>query len=684
MKKFFLTIVSFYLFTIIVHSQSVGINTTGSNPDSSAMLDVQSTSKGILIPRMTAAQRTAIIKPAIGLLVYQTGSFVDGFYYYNGNAWVQLSASQQVGASNWNITGNLGIDSAAQFIGTVDQAPLIGKVDGEQVFHYSERMPVTLTGYQAGKWNTARYNTFYGYQAGAANTTGDGNIFIGHIAGTANTTGRQNIFIGPYSGITNTAGNYNEFIGFQSGQYNTTGSENIFNGYQAGQSNTTGSQNYFSGMYSGNVNTTGSRNHFEGYQSGASNTYGHDNYFSGYKSGFSNGTAFYNQFTGNYSGYSNTTGTGNYFSGLYSGSLNTTGESNHFEGLFSGYSNTTGNYNFMNGYEAGYANTTGSQNFFVGYLAGSKNTTASYNHFAGYQSGFFNTTGTQNYFSGYKAGYSNTTGNYNHFEGFNAGISNTTGSYNYSSGFNAGAANTIGSSNVYIGANAGAANTTGNGNVFIGYNAGSQETFLSNSFIVNNGVSADPLISGSFSANSPYLNINGHTQITSPGIETLNLVTKDPYGHQIVTYTAKGIGSTWHEEIITGAGGTGAFSILAGQIGFEVESTGDAFLYGNLVEASDARYKKNIASMNGTLDKLKKLRGVTYNWVDAQKNQDQQIGFIAQEVEQVFPQLVKTNTKGFKGVSYANMVPVLVEAIKEQQQQIDELKKLVEQLVKNK
>ena len=57
-------------------------------------------------------------------------------------------------------------------------------------------------------------------------------------------------------------------------------------------------------------------------------------------------------------------------------------------------------------------------------------------------------------------------------------------------------------------------------------------------------------------------------------------------------------------------------------------------------------------------------------------------GFIAQEVEKVFPQLVNTNEKGVKTVSYTNMIPVLLQAVKEQQQQIDELKKTVEALIK--
>lgn len=67
----------------------VGINDDNSTPDNSAMLDVQSSTKGMLIPRMTSALRTAISSPANGLMVYQTDG-VSGFYYYNSTSWQRV------------------------------------------------------------------------------------------------------------------------------------------------------------------------------------------------------------------------------------------------------------------------------------------------------------------------------------------------------------------------------------------------------------------------------------------------------------------------------------------------------------------------------------------------------------------------------------------------------------------
>src|SRR5664279_1411521 len=69
-------------------AQSAAINTTGASADPSAALDIQSTTQGLLIPRMTTAQRSTINQPAPGLMVYQTDA-PAGYYYYNGTAWEQ-------------------------------------------------------------------------------------------------------------------------------------------------------------------------------------------------------------------------------------------------------------------------------------------------------------------------------------------------------------------------------------------------------------------------------------------------------------------------------------------------------------------------------------------------------------------------------------------------------------------
>ncbi len=74
---------------VTTHAQ-VAINTDGADADASAMLDVKSENKGMLIPRLSASQRGQIGSPATGLMVYQTDG-TEGFYFYNGTTWLCLN-----------------------------------------------------------------------------------------------------------------------------------------------------------------------------------------------------------------------------------------------------------------------------------------------------------------------------------------------------------------------------------------------------------------------------------------------------------------------------------------------------------------------------------------------------------------------------------------------------------------
>ncbi len=99
---------------------------------------------------------------------------------------------------------------------------------------------------------------------------------------------------------------------------------------------------------------------------------------------------------------------------------------------------------------------------------------------------------------------------------------------------------------------------------------------------------------------------------------------------------------------------------------------------------SDIRYKKNIAPITNALASLQSIHGIYYNWDNkkfADKNfgDERQIGFSAQELEKIYPEMVRTDTEGYKTVDYSKLTPVLVEAIKEQQSQIDFLiKEMIE------
>jgi hypothetical protein len=114
-------------------------------------------------------------------------------------------------------------------------------------------------------------------------------------------------------------------------------------------------------------------------------------------------------------------------------------------------------------------------------------------------------------------------------------------------------------------------------------------------------------------------------------------------------------------------------------VGYKLDVSGSvratAFFYG-----SDRSLKKDIAPLNGSLKKILNLDGVSFTW---KENGKKSVGLIAQDVEKVYPELVHTSDNGIKSVEYGNLVAPLIEAIKEQQKEIDLLRAEVDAL-KNK
>ncbi|WJZ47901.1 tail fiber protein [Synechococcus phage DSL-LC03] len=128
---------------------------------------------------------------------------------------------------------------------------------------------------------------------------------------------------------------------------------------------------------------------------------------------------------------------------------------------------------------------------------------------------------------------------------------------------------------------------------------------------------------------------------------------------------------------LLGATSTGAYNSVYGDSDFYF--TGSNTLYATnmtvgstLTINSDISLKTNIEPLEGSLAKILSLRGVEYDRVDREKHQ---IGLIAQEVEEVLPEIVSETDKGLKTVEYTSIIPILIEAIKELKAEIDELKK---------
>jgi hypothetical protein len=413
MKRILLITVGCVLFSTLMVAQSVGIN--NNTPDTSAILDIKSDTKGMLIPRTSSSSRIAIVNPAKGLMLYDTTT--SSFWFYNGDAWTSIAD----GSNTWNLSGNTGINPANHFIGTTDDQPLRFKVN----------------------------NTW----AGEIHPT-SGNVFFGLGAGQSNMAGQANTAIGEHSLFTNTAGTSNSAYGAYALNSNTTGSENTGSGSLALFFNTTGSENTASGGRALYNNTTGTKNTASGNQALVLNTTGNENTANGYRSLFSN-----------------TTGSFNTASGVDALLYNTIGSNNTAYGYQALYFNTTGNGNAANGNQALYSNTTGSDNTANGYKALFSNTNGNGNAANGYQALYSNTTGSWNTANGYGALYNNTTGYYNAANGYQALLSNVYGYSNTATGEGALRYNTFGSFNTATGESALRYNTIGGGNTANGYQA---------------------------------------------------------------------------------------------------------------------------------------------------------------------------------------------------------------------
>jgi len=140
---------------------------------------------------------------------------------------------------------------------------------------------------------------------------------------------------------------------------------------------------------------------------------------------------------------------------------------------------------------------------------------------------------------------------------------------------------------------------------------------------------------------------------------------------KIGTYSAEGIEVQGSDVKITGSLAVGNISPNATD--GRIDASNDVVAF----SSSDKRWKTNIKLIESPLEKLQKLSGVEFDWIEdweVHGNGGNDVGVIAQEVELVLPQAVQTRDSGMKAVRYEKLIPLLIETIKEQQKQIDELK----------
>ena len=151
---------------INAQTNNVGINTT--TPDASAALDVVSTTQGMLVPRMTAAQRGLISSPATGLMVYQSDA-TAGFYFYNGTAWTQLGATGPQGfqgpQGTQGATGPIGPQGNQGLTGPAGQGVPVGGTTGQVL------AKIDATNYNT-QWVTTSFTATYpNVEVGVLNNT---------------------------------------------------------------------------------------------------------------------------------------------------------------------------------------------------------------------------------------------------------------------------------------------------------------------------------------------------------------------------------------------------------------------------------------------------------------------------------------------------------------------------------
>ena len=105
--------------------------------------------------------------------------------------------------------------------------------------------------------------------------------------------------------------------------------------------------------------------------------------------------------------------------------------------------------------------------------------------------------------------------------------------------------------------------------------------------------------------------------------------------------------------------------------GSQIEASGDVIAFGS----SDRNLKDNIQPIKNSLEKVDKIGGYTFVWNDKQDTYEgSDVGVIAQEIEEVLPEVVMTRGSGYKAVKYEKIVPLLIESIKELKQEVDEIK----------
>ena len=552
------------------------------------------------------------------------------------------------------------------------------------------------------------YNTFIGNQAGYGSSgpgtaVGTNHLFGGYQAGYSITTGSNDVFLGATSGHENTSGGFNTFVGTASGYHNISADNNVFNGYQSGYENTTGVENTYLGFQSGLSDTGSSANRnvflgaYAGYWQTGSDTLVIDDRNRGSAPNEATGSLMYGKFDDNPINQTltvnaklqigNGMGVQYAFPQTYGNGLPLISQGQAQQAIWSQLnlaSAVTATLGVSNGGTGGSATPiaggiaygTGSSYAFIpatasGEFLTSNGTGAPYwtngssfitlsSLYAGtgisYNPGtgqISNTAPDQTVTLTSGAGIS-VTGTYPNFT-----ITNTSGGASSSWLYRDSSANIFigqttlslsgGTQNVYVGDNAGANTSSGISNTGIGYHAGRDNTIgTGNIYIGYEAGNSDTPPGGNSDA---YLYIN-----SNPGVPLIfgNFTT-----HQVGIAREPAVGSGNAFEVQGDAG-----------------KTAGGTSWNNL---SDAKYKTILNNVDNGLEIISKLQPIHYEWNDlheekfGKSNDTTMYGFVAQNVKEVLPEMVKEDQSGDLWYNPSGFEAVLTSAIQEQQKQIGAL-----------
>jgi trimeric autotransporter adhesin len=314
-----------------------------------------------------------------------------------------------------------------------------------------------------------------------------------------------------------------------------------------------------------------------------------------------------------------------------------------------------GTYNTVIGYSAGALLKKGTSNTFIGSEAGKLHENGKFNTCVGSLAGPKFTSGDRNTYLGYATAAHSQKGEDNTMIGFSAG----------------GTSNAVGNRNVFIGSFAGILNP-GSDNVFLGNNAGYFEAG-NNKLFIENTQSNSPLIYGEF--DNDFVRINGRL-----GLEVIH---GSNIGTDGLVITQAGVGANYWRMHTNSSDGrlmlmSKAFSATNGAT-MPVASINPET--GVLTSLSDGRYKKDFETLNGALNGLMQLQAFKYLFKGQDSTAKKSVGFVAQSVGKVFPELVEYSKESdaFQ-LNYGGLSVIAIKAIQEQQAVIDKQAKRIDAL----